>query len=65
MNAYPRVTHSAKMADSICHLITVLIRTFPESDTEEFDQDAFLTVLEKLQLEAEILRAAIDAENHK
>lgn len=62
MSDYPEDTQLAKMAESLCHLITVLIRMFPESVREEFDQDAFLTVLEKVQLEAEILKATINAQ---
>jgi len=62
MSGHPNNTHLAKMAESLCDLIMVLIRLFPEGVREEFDQDTFLTVLEKVQHEAEILKAAIHAQ---
>jgi hypothetical protein len=60
-SAYEDVDHLAR---SLKNLITVLIELFPEGNDETFDEDAYLTILEKAQDDAKALMMLVENMNH-
>ncbi|CAM8628357.1 hypothetical protein MCEREM30_01344 [Paracoccaceae bacterium] len=49
---------------SLKNMITVLIDLFPEGNGETFDEDAYLTILEKAQDDAKALMILVQKMNH-
>ena len=49
---------------SLKNMITVLIDLFPEGNGETFDEDTYLTVLEKAQDDAKALMILVQNMNH-
>ena len=56
------VTEIEGLIFSVCKLLDVLIRIYPEDVYEELDEEVFLTILAKAKQDAEALRTIIEAQ---
>ena len=59
MNTSPDNESIKELVDSLCNLIKVLIYLFPEGVDEKFDEDSYLTILNKSERDAQNLKALI------
>jgi hypothetical protein len=60
MDIRPNVERIDYLTSSVCDLLTTLIQLFHEGVEEEFDQDAFFTILSKAHEDAVELRARVE-----
>jgi hypothetical protein len=59
MDTRPTEEKIEYLTSAICDLLATLIELFPEGVGEEFNRDAFFTILVKVNEDAHALRAAI------
>jgi hypothetical protein len=60
MNNQSEIETLERLADSLRNLIKVLIQLFPEGSGEEFDEEAYLTILGKAEQDAAALQFLLE-----